>query len=220
MAERDWLAWHGPYDDPSSSLSRRLEVVQRHLAAALDHCPKGTIPVLSMCAGQSRDLFGVLERHHRAPDVVARLVELDARNVAFADRRVAEVGSSRVEVVRADAGVTDAYEGVAPAMVLLVCGVFGNISDEDIETTVAALPTLCGAGAMVIWTRHTRSPDLTPSIRRWFAEAGFVEDAFETLAGTSVGVGAHRLVRQPAPFRPGRRLFSFVGYDKLQGGSS
>jgi hypothetical protein len=216
VAERDWLAWHDPYDDPSSSLSRRLEVVQGHLAAALDRCPRGDISVLSMCAGQGRDLFGVLERHHRAPDVVGRLVELDARNVSVAADRAAQLGSSRVEIVQADAGVSDAYAGATPATVILVCGVFGNVSDEDIETTVAALPTLCDAGATVIWTRHRRSPDLTPSIRRWFVDAGFDEEAFEAPAGTSFGVGVHRLSRQPATFQPGRRLFSFVGYDNLQ----
>ena len=35
VSERDWLEWHAPYDDPSSALSRRLEVVQRLLAEAL-----------------------------------------------------------------------------------------------------------------------------------------------------------------------------------------
>jgi hypothetical protein len=89
--------------------------------------------------------------------------------------------------------------------------VFGNITDSDIKTTVAALPTLCSAGATVIWTRHRRSPDLTPTIRRWFTEAGFQEEAFDALAGTSVGVGVHRLAGEPSSFEPGRRLFTFVG---------
>lgn len=107
--------------------------------------------------------------------------------------------------------------GIAPATIVLACGVFGNISDSDIETTVTALPTLCRAGATVIWTRHRRSPDLTPTIRHWFADAGFQEDAFEALAGTSVSIGVHRLVAQPRAFQPGRRLFTFVGYDDLAG---
>jgi hypothetical protein len=217
VAERDWLAWHHPYDDPSSSLSRRLEVVQRHLAAALDRCEDGPISMLSMCAGQGRDILAVLERHHRAADVTARLVELDERNVVIAAGRAAELDSPHIEVVSGDAGVTDAYAGMVPATVILACGVFGNISDPDIETTVAALPTLCSAWATVIWTRHRRSPDLTPSIRSWFSDAGFEEDAFEALTGTSVGVGVHRLVGQPAAFEPGRRLFEFVGYDTLLG---
>jgi hypothetical protein len=31
IGSRDWLAWHGGYDDPDSSLSRRLRVVQREI---------------------------------------------------------------------------------------------------------------------------------------------------------------------------------------------
>ena len=215
MPERDWVEWHEPYDDPSSALSHRLETVQHHLAATLDRCPPGDIRVLSMCAGQGRDLFGVLETHHRVSDVVARLVELDPRNVAVASRRADGFDRARVEVVQGDAGISDAYEGVAPAMVLLVCGVFGNISDRHVEATVHALPTLCSGGATVIWTRHRGDPDLSPEVRRWFADAGFDEDAFEAPDGTSFSVGVHRLVRPPAPFRAGLRLFDFVGHDNL-----
>lgn len=215
MAERDWMAWHDPYDDPSSSLSRRLRVVQLHLAATLDRCAAGTISILSMCAGQGRDLFGVLEGHHRAPDVTARLVELDDRNVAIAAGRATALGLSRIEVIQGDAGVADAYADIVPATIVLGCGVFGNISDRDIESTVAALPNLCVTGATVIWTRHRRNPDLTPSIRRWFADAGFEEEAFEALAGTSAAVGVHRLVGQAKAFEPGRRLFRFAGYGSL-----
>lgn len=36
---------------------------------------------------------------------------------------------------------------------------------------------------------------------------------FEAPPATSFGVGVHRLAREPAPFQPGRRLFSFVGND-------
>lgn len=218
MGDRDWLTWHDPYDDPSSSLARRLAVVQRHIAGALDRCPPGPISVLSMCAGQGRDLLGVLDRHRRAPDVEARLVELDDRNVAIAERRAADLRSSSIEVVQGDAGVTDAYADRAPAAIVLVCGVFGNISDRDIERTVASLPMLCGAGATVIWTRHRRSPDLTPTIRLWFEAAGFEEVDFEALDGTSIGVGVHCLVAPRTEFRPGRRLFRFVGYDSLLSG--
>lgn len=105
------------------------------------HRAAGTISILSMCAGQGRDLFSVLERHPRAPDVMAWLVELDDRNVAIAAARADKLDASRIEVVRADAGATDAYAGIAPAGIVLVCRVFGNISERDIETTVAAVPT-------------------------------------------------------------------------------
>ena len=33
------MAWHDAYDDPSSTLSARLKLVQAHLAEALGHAP-------------------------------------------------------------------------------------------------------------------------------------------------------------------------------------
>jgi hypothetical protein len=77
---------------------------------------------------------------------------------------------------------------------------------------VKALPSLCAAGATVIWTRHRAEPDLTPTIRRWFIEAGFEEEAFDSPGpGTnSFSVGVDRLSADPQPFKPGRRLFTFI----------
>ncbi len=66
-----------------------------------------------------------------------------------------------------------------PADLVLVCGVFGNISAADITATVQALPSFCLPGAHVLWTRHRRPPDATPGIRADFAAAGFTEIAFE-----------------------------------------
>jgi hypothetical protein len=207
--------WHEPYEDPASPLSRRLALVQGHFAAALDRSPDGPISVISMCAGQGRDVIGVLVDHRRGPDVRATLVELDERNVAVAVARASQAGLVGVDVVQADAGTTDAYRTAGPAAVVLACGLFGNITDDDVEKTIAALPSFCTPEATVIWTRHRRPPDLTPSIRRWFAEAGFVEESFDAPPDLFIGVGAHRLVGDPQPRRPGQRLFDFVGYDIL-----
>src|SRR5437588_705704 len=81
----------------------------------------------------------------------------------------------------------------------------------------AALPQLCARGATVIWTRHQRAPDLTPTVRAWFEAAGFVELAFESTdpdppglwASPVQGVGAHRWAHDPVPLEPGVRLFTF-----------
>ena len=178
-------------------------------------CPDGAIQVISLCAGQGRDLLGVLSGHSRRNDVRARLVELDQRNVEVARRAAVNLALRGVNVVQADAGATDSYLGSVPARIILACGVFGNISNDDILNTVTALPTLCSPHAVVIWTRHRISPDLTPTIRSWFQTAGFAEEAFEGPDDTFFGVGVHRLVRQPQQMRPARRLFTFVGYDSL-----
>src|SRR5579863_6425153 len=207
----DWAEWHRDYDDPGSLLSRRGERVQGHLRAELDRAPAGDIRLISLCAGQGRDVIGVLAGHPRRDDVRARLVELDERNAAFARQSVQAAGLDGVEVLQADAGTTDVCAGAVPAGIVVACGIFGNISDSDIQATVAALPSLCAPGALVLWTRHRGPPDLTPAIRSWFGEAGFREEAFDTSHDGFMSVGAHRLAGEPAALVLGQRLFTFAG---------
>ncbi|HEX4257383.1 MAG TPA: SAM-dependent methyltransferase [Streptosporangiaceae bacterium] len=196
---RDWVAWHEGYDDPASTISARLKLVKKHLAAAIDRAPAGPARLLSLCAGQGHDVLGVLPGHRRRDDVTAVLVETDPVNAARARSGAAAAGLARVEVREADAGRPASWcrpaDDVVPADVLLLCGIFGNVSAADIERTVTAAPALCGPGATVIWTRHRREPDLTPRIRAWFTAAGFEEVAFgtpESAPRTAVGAGILR----------------------------
>jgi Putative methyltransferase len=211
VAQRDWVEWHRDYDDPGSLLSRRGQLVQGHLRAEFERAPAGDVQLISLCAGQGRDVIGALAGHPRRGDVRARLVELDERNVALARQAAQAAGLHGVEVLQADAGTTDACAGAVPAQIVVVCGVFGNITSSDIQATVAALPSLCAPGALVLWTRHRRPPDLTPAIRSWFGEAGFREEAFDVSHDGFMSVGSHRLTGEPAALVPGRRLFTFVG---------
>jgi hypothetical protein len=210
VTSRDWHEWHRPYDDPGSSLARRLAVVQRCVRAAVDRQAPGPVRVISMCGGQGRDLFGALAGHPRRGDVVGRLVELDERNAGAARVAASAAGMGGVEVHTEDASVTDAYTGAVPADLVIACGIFGNIADEDVARTIAHLPQLCASGGTVVWTRHRRPPDLTVDIRRWFVEHGFVELEFEAPPDTRFGVGVHRLVATHVPLRSGVRLFTFL----------
>jgi len=216
MAERDWRAWHDDYDVPGSGLARRLAAVQARIRDALDSAPPGPLRAVSMCAGQGRDLIGALATHPRGRDVTARLVELDPRNAATAREAAAAAGLPGVEVVTGDAALTDAYARLVPADLVLACGVFGNITDEDIERTIGCCAQLCASGATVVWTRGRWQPDLIPQICRWFAEHGF---DLLWLSGPEVknAVGAHRFSGEPTAFAPGLRMFTFAGYDVLQG---
>ena len=207
----DWLAWHAAYDDRSSALSARLRCVRSHLSDAVDRAPAGRIRLVSLCAGQGHDVIGVVPDHPRRDDVRAVLVEADARNVVLARRAAAVKGLPGAEVRQADAGLVAGFADVLPADVLLLCGIFGNVSDRDIRCTVDAAPALCRAGTTVIWTRHRGPPDLTPRIRAWFASAGFEEVAFDALESSALtSVGVHRLGRGPAAGPPDGRLFTFL----------
>ena len=211
----DWAAWHSAYDDPSSPLSARLRCVQAHLADAVDRAPPGRISLVSLCAGQGRDVIGVLPDHPRRDDVRAVLVEADERIAGPARAAAAARGLAQVEVRVADASLVASFADALPADVLLLCGIFGNVSEADIERTISAAPALCRPGATVIWTRGRRPPDLTPRVRAWFGDNGFEEVAFDALEPASpdadhlISVGVSRLVRAPAAGRPDGRLFTF-----------
>src|SRR6478735_5757427 len=103
MSETDWVAWHEAYGRPDSSMARRLEIVQQRIREALDAAPPGRIRVVSMCAGQGRDILDVLRDHPRRADVDARLVELDTRNVAYARQALDDLAVTSVDVVCGDA---------------------------------------------------------------------------------------------------------------------
>src|SRR3984893_17589034 len=107
VTERDWYTWHRDYDEPGSALARRLVAVQDQIRTALDAAPPGPLHAISLCAGQGRDLIGVLARHPRRHEVTARLVELDPRNAAVARGAAETAGLPRVEVVTGDAALTD-----------------------------------------------------------------------------------------------------------------
>ncbi|MFE1318955.1 class I SAM-dependent methyltransferase family protein [Kitasatospora phosalacinea] len=214
----DWSAWHEGYDDPGSWQARRLRAVQELVREALDGAPAGELRIVSLCAGQGRDVLGVLADHPRRADVRARLVELDPRNTATA-RRLAEAAGlgARVEVVTGDAALPARYAGLVPADLVLVCGVFGNLTDADVARTVRACRALCRTGGTVIWTRHREAPDLVPRILDWFAGAEF-EQLRLSPPDAGYGVGAHRFTGTPDEPAPEQRMFDFVGYPHLRPG--
>ncbi|MEU4568473.1 SAM-dependent methyltransferase [Micromonospora sp. NPDC023956] len=206
--DRDWYAWHADYDDPASPLSRRLAEVRRLVGAALDHAPAGPLRAVSLCAGQGRDLIPVLAEHPRGADVTARLVELDPRNAELAAGAVRATGLTRVEVVCDDAARTDSWADLVPAEIVLVCGLFGNMSDADVRAVVRHCRQLCATGGTVVWTRHRDAPDLVPTICDWFAEEDF---ALLSLTGPAISsaVGAHRLTGPSRPLPSGVTMFEF-----------
>ncbi len=159
MTDRDWYSWHADYDRPGSGLARRLAWVQDRIQAALDDAPPGPVRVISICAGQGRDLIGVLADHPRRGDVTARLVELDPRNTEAARALAAAADLPGVEIVTGDAALTSQYADLAPAGLVLACGLFGNMTDAHIERMIGYCTQLCATGGTVVWTRGRWAPD-------------------------------------------------------------
>src|SRR6478736_1932539 len=82
----DWSKWHDAYDRADSSLGDRLTAVRAAIARRLDDAAPGPMRVISACAGDGRDLLGVLAQRPDSARVSALLVEYDAGLVSRARR--------------------------------------------------------------------------------------------------------------------------------------
>jgi hypothetical protein len=213
---KDWVQWHRGYDQPSSSLARRLEIVQHCLHRALTDVSSGKpreLQLISICAGDGRDVLPVLAAHDSASRARVVLVELDPHLAGRAQTTAAELGLTAVEVRTADAGITDPYTEIAPAHVALACGVFGNITNDHVKQTIATLPSLLTDDGIVIWTcgRQDDSTDPSVDIREWFTGHSFTELSFTAPVDARFRVGMHRLDNPaPGPLQPGTRMFTFL----------
>lgn len=184
--------------------------MQGYLRHALDARP-GQARLLSLCAGDSRDVLEVLAERDDRDRVSATLVELHPQIAQAARDRAAAVGLSGVDVLTADAGRPDDYAAGVPADLVLLVGIFGNISEEDIHATILAAPQLCTPCATLLWSRGRDRGDLNDTIRGWFAEAGFAELDYATLdVDSRPALGAMRYEGEPQPLVPKQRLFTFI----------
>jgi hypothetical protein len=212
---RDWQEWYRDYDDPTSSLSRRLEVVRAQLRGVLA-ARSGRARLLSLCAGDGRDTLPVIAAS--GIEVSALLVEFDPSLADAARASAVALGLSAIEVRTADAGDTSCASGGVPCDVVMACGIFGNITDADVARTIATMPSLLSPGGAVIWTRGHRAPgdptvaegDPAEYVRASFASAGFEEVEFVRPDHHPFRVGVHRWPHASPPYVPLVRMFDFV----------
>jgi hypothetical protein len=131
----------------------RLTAVQDHLAQRLDEAT-GLVRIVSLCAGDGRDVIGTLARRANGANVQAWLVELNRQSVVEGRRLAKQVGlADKIAFVNGDATSYATYRGIPPADVLLACGVWGHVLPRQRRNLVQALTHLSQTDGAVIWTR-------------------------------------------------------------------
>jgi Putative methyltransferase len=210
---RDYLKWHEAYDDPASDLSWRLRQVQAYIRSALDQM-HGQGTVLSLCAGDGRDVLQVLAERDDCSRIQTTLIELHPVLAQRAREFAAGSGLAKVAVRTVDAGNSRAYAGVAPANLVIMVGIFGNISDDDVRRTIMAAPQLCRTGATLLWSRATTADDANSLVRVGLSAAGFVELDYREFdqgdRNDRAALGSARYDGPPQPLITGQQLFTFV----------
>ena len=108
-----------------------------------------------------------------------------------------------------DAGLPAVFAHVGPVDILVLAGIFGNLTDADVRRTINAVPVLCRTGATVVWTRHRREPDLTAQIREWFNAAGCQSKSFVSAGAGRFAVGSETFGASNVQAKLPARLFTF-----------
>ena len=214
----DWSEWYKQYDS-FPGLQARLRLVGEQIVVALDACPSGPIQIISLCAGDGRDVIGALQGHPRRHDVNALLLDSHAESLARGRAAAAGAGLARqLRFIEADASLASNYAAAVPADLVLISGFLGHLRHEDVPRLIASLPMFCKTGGWAIWNRHLILHDghkQVPAIREFFRQAKFEEVFFGTPDPNGFAVGRVRFTGRPEPLDASRVLFEFVGLDRL-----
>jgi hypothetical protein len=210
IRSRSWTGW------PAEAYARkryqqRLHAVQEHLRRNLDEAPAGPLRLISICAGDGRDVIGVLRTHGRRSDVSAWLIELDRQSVA-AGMREASIHSLQdaVQFINRDATDYAVYQGMVPADVVLACGVWGHVPAHERKSLVDALARLCKPSGAVTWTRGV-SGGITRlnEIDQLFARQTWESVKRTITADKKWAVGTYRFLGPPVELPQAGRIFNF-----------
>ncbi|MBD2435390.1 class I SAM-dependent methyltransferase family protein [Nostoc sp. FACHB-110] len=209
---KDWYEWHDLYKT-EPRLQQRLEIVREFITYSLNSSPDGAIRIVSLCAGDGRDLLGTLENHPRAKDVSARLVELNPQLVERGRATIESLGlAQQIEFINGDAAIASNYVGAVPADIVIVCGVFGNLSEAELNRLLDNLSFLSKPGAFIIWTRgHSNGIPYSDNVRKILHLTDFEEVNFKLTATGDMGIGIHQYVGETLPQPKEQQLFVFSG---------
>jgi hypothetical protein len=140
-----------------NNYQQRLTAVQSHLAECLSESAAGEVRIVSVCAGDGRDVIGVLPSHERREDAKAWLVELDRKSVEAGRRAVLAAGlATHVQFVHGDATDHAAYANLLPCSIVLLCGVLGHVRPDERAETIKRVAQFCEPKGSIIWTRGFR----------------------------------------------------------------
>jgi hypothetical protein len=206
--------WNGWSDSAyrKQSYQHRLLLVQQHLSECLDNAPPGIIRIVSLFAGDGRDVLGVINTHPRRSDVLATFIEQSSPAVASGFRRAAELGlASATTFLNKDATEYEAVQGITPANIILLCGVWGHVPHDDRAQLIQAVTSLCTPNGRLIWTRGiSKGIAKLEQIEGLFARTQWEKVQIRITPGNQWAVATYRFLGTPLPRPKSGQIFHFM----------
>jgi SAM-dependent methyltransferase len=194
-----------------SSYRLRLGEVQAHLSRCLDEAAPGPVYIVSLCAGDGRDVTGTLEAHPRRSDVEAWLVERDWKSVEAGIQSAAgKELRDHVHFILGDATNYATYANLSVCDIVVFCGVLGHVMPCEKAETVKRVAQFCKPGGAIVWTRGLkRGKSRVSDVERLFDQALCEKVRSSVTADGKWGIVTHRYMG-PAVERPKcGRIFNF-----------
>lgn len=210
MNKINWSDWHEKYAEGEPSLTARLQHVQSVLRSYLQKHRGEEIKLIDICAGDGRDIIGVLANEPDPTRVSGLLVEINMSLAAAARKGAAEAGARNITVIEGDAADLSIYQPFGKADLLLLCGVFGNISEADMLRTVEYLPMLCKPGARITWTLNRKYADKLDTLRAAWRAHSFTETEYWESERSIYAVGSNVYSGEHVDLDSKISLFSFI----------
>ena len=208
IKEQFLKSWHYNYEDETSTPYKRTLIVKKLISDYLIN--KNNITILSICAGQGRDVLTSLNE-----DTHAYLIDIDKDCIEYAQSYINKNDLHNVFVIEADASLISTYidNNIPKADLILICGVFGHLSLKDINLTIKSLKQLIKPEGSVIWTKHKFDNDITKEIRNAFDLTGYKEETFISPKEEIFSVGMHKLINDTTKPIYDLKMFDYIEFN-------
>ncbi len=215
----DWAEWHKRYESVPS-LQERLAVVCEEISLAISATRTKPVRILSICSGDGRDVILSTAASKLRKSISGVLIELNPDLVARGRSTIKEFSlQEEISFQCSDATKSETYRSIAPAHIVVLSGVFGNLKYEDVGLLIDSLRSLCEPKARVIWTRNLNEfgdgETVVGGIKKLFANVNFTEASYTKTPSGVFAVGTHVYEGETLnlPARP--VLFRFSGFWKV-----
>lgn len=206
----DWHTWNDHYDNADSELSKRLNKVKEYLKNTLLNIEIPT--VLNICSGQGKDILESMVELDKDAEVYLIDTNTNSLNAAINFAKTNNIGT--ITFINEDASHTSTYKkyDIPKSNIVLACGLFGHLNQEDSYGLVDFLKTQIKANGTVIWTKNIENDSIS-NLRKYFIDNNFEEISYFGPEGSPWAVVCNKYIGEEFDLSKEYKIFNFIDRD-------